>query len=279
MKNRLKRIIAIITLFFFVPSFVFASANTHSAQFVAASSQALYASSNLGWTGGAVTISGWFKLSSTGTNFQLFDLNDNTNKVEFDSYLDNFGGATYKYAVNRAQIGIAGCTTGSTSVTLNTTTWHQYAATYDATNEKIYVDGTLVGGPLACSGNGSAAAANLFEIGRACTAGNCSTFGSYLDGFEDDVRAYSVDIGATAVAALYNSPSNVTGSETNLTDGYNFNPDLTSDVGSGAHNLTNLNTVTQSTNVPFTGLSPVPPKVPNLINFSYYKPEHIFHLA
>ncbi len=125
----------------------------------------------------------------------------------------------------------------------------------EASNENLYVDGSLAAGPVACSGNG-VTNNNHFSIGTGDTSESASfTPTDFADALIDDVRVYNTALSASTANGLFSAPANVTGSETNLIDGYPMNSDLTTDVGSGAHNLTNTNTVTQSTTVPFAGTS------------------------
>lgn len=231
--------------------------NTHSALLTHSSQNYLSVANNLGIDGTSITMAGWFYLNSNpgaGTNFGMFCCMSVGTHVKYSAqYFENSG--NYIIRFKRSRCNVNGTTIDTSNINWSLNAWHHVALAYNGTNLTCYIDGSVVGGPTAASGVGTTSASG-FSIG-AVDESETSTFTPTAtrtwDGLIDDVRVYSTDIGSVAIGLLFTAPDNVSGSETNLVDGYNFNPDLTTDVGSGAHNLTNTGTVTQSNTVPFPG--------------------------
>jgi len=166
------------------------------------SSQYAYVNNDLGVTGGNVTISVWFKLESeaTGVVYTLFQTQDGGNKVGYYiRYLDSSG---IKLVFERERLGVANCTI-SVSGSLFDSNWHHVVGTYDGTNTNLYLDGELVGGPVACSGNGSNGADGS-SIGAmdSSSGGTYTPTNYYFDGLIDDVSVYSVALNSGQVSAL-----------------------------------------------------------------------------
>lgn len=226
-------------------------ANTFSASFVQSSSQDATRSSNLGITGGAITIEAWINPASLpSVNFNIIARqSDAGTHVGYAIALWNNGG-TQQIAFDRNREGVGGGRI-SYSITLSTSAWYHIAGTYDGTNMRLYYAAqadsghTLVAGPTSDTGNGSTGEANLVDIG----------FGSapaphYWDGLIDEVRFWSA---AQSLGQLdANWKVQLTGTETNLNAYYRFNNNW-NDTTPNAYNLTPNNSPTFSSNVPFTG--------------------------
>lgn len=155
------------------------------------STKVLYINNNLGITGGAISMSGWINITTApGTNatYEIFRQQDNTNWITY--YLDySDSSGTKRIQFGRDRYGVV-----SDSITYNTTlttgTWYYISATYDGTNIRLYINGSLVGGPTAASGNGtSSGRSNAFGIGAAHYDTNSNT--NYFSGLIDDVSIFS----------------------------------------------------------------------------------------
>jgi len=167
------------------------------------SSQFAYVNNDLGITGGNVTISVWFKLESeaTGAVYTLFQTQDGGNKVGYYiRYLDSSG---IKLVFERERMWVANCTI-TVSGSLYDGNWHHAVGTYDGSYTNLYLDGELVGGPVACSGNGSNNGADGTSVGSmdAASGGTYTPTNYYFDGLIDDVSVYSVALNSGQVNAL-----------------------------------------------------------------------------
>jgi hypothetical protein len=78
------------------------------------------------------------------------------------------------------------------NLTLGTSNWYHVVCTYDGTNVRGYVNGALVAGPTAASGNGSGTTAALTTIAA-------SGFAAYYD----DVAIFNKALTAAEVEKLY----------------------------------------------------------------------------
>src|SRR3990167_1312357 len=106
-----------------------------------------------------ISIVGWFNLYTASGTQSLLAKREDTNVV---SYIIEYDGTTLKFY--RRKHGVAN-ETATYTVTLSTSTWYHVALTYDGTNIRGYLDGSLVAGPTAASGDGSGTSENAFRIG------------------------------------------------------------------------------------------------------------------
>lgn len=83
------------------------------------------------------------------------------------------------------------------NVTLGTSGWYHIVYTYDGTNVRGYVNGELVAGPTAASGNGSGTTSASTTIG--------TTTGTSLAAKFDDVAIFDKALSADEVTTLYNT--------------------------------------------------------------------------
>lgn len=190
-----------------------------------------------GWTvGGPVTISFWYKPTSqpaTNGTHTLFQLGGGSTYpyVAHEIYYADASG-TKQITINRGQ----SCVTNNLTTfnqTLSNGTLYHLVYTYDGTNENFYVNGSLVSGPTAKSGNGVACGANITVLGA---RGDIAFF---AEGLEDEVGIWNRAITSGEVTTLYNSgnglsypsPSNTPNRLAKFIDGTTVGDALFSDDG------------------------------------------------
>lgn len=156
---------------------------------------------DLGITNGAVTMALWIKMRteiSTGT-WSLLQHEDAGTSINYQIEYD-YNGGTRRLNFRRDKQGVAEGVSNYT-VTLGTADWHHVVLTYDTTNLRGYVDGALVAGPTALSGDGTGVAADVFSIGA---------FRGTVDGFTsayiDDVGVFNRALTDAEVLTLYTDP-------------------------------------------------------------------------
>lgn len=173
-----------------------------AADFSAANSDKfLVTTDNLGIDGGAMTMTGWFKIRAepgSGVSYMCFNQANQTSDTEFYLRYTNSGG-TLRLEGVRDQVGIGGVTLIH-NVTLGTTDWHHIVLTYNATTLEMYLDGVLVDSDPA-SGNGNSNPAAGFSIGASINAGG--NFASY---YADDVAVFDTGLSEAQILELYNPP-------------------------------------------------------------------------
>lgn len=182
---------------------------------VRASSQYLSVANNLGATNGAYSIAGWFRPASQpglGEYYSMFGVFEAANDT----------GLSIAYRNNATIFSVQGVRTRHSVIdqgpdtiqTLDSNTWYHLAITYDATNVRTYLDGALLGGPTAASGNGLGGSANIAYIGNGFA--EVSTF--YHNGLVDEVGFWSKALSETEISDLYNDGAGQTmGYGSNLT--------------------------------------------------------------
>lgn len=166
------------------------------------SSKYLYTNNNMGITGGAITLCGWFKLYATNILQPLVMQGSATNYVGYFLYYDGnntFGlGSGVVLANRQRQLVANNCVYGSKSP--GTSSFHHYALTYNGTTLTAYYDGASVGTPTNYSGNGSGVEIDTFRIGNnAGQSGNA--YGSII---ADDVIIFNRALSSTEIAQVYN---------------------------------------------------------------------------
>jgi len=136
------------------PTFVSGGKFNNAVHFVRTSTQYNGLGSDLGISNGAVTISTWVKMTSQPGAGVVYNL----------LYLSSTAGGNIGYWINYTNtntISFIRCKAPSTqqgptvNLTLTNAVWFHVALTYDLTNVCGYVNGLLVAGPTAASGNGS----------------------------------------------------------------------------------------------------------------------------
>lgn len=228
-------------------------ANTFSANFSSTNTnKSLTVSSSLGIGHENVTFSFWVKIATEPASGEAQGLlkvrttGGGSNYIDWFVTYANVGG-TKRLIFHRDKPGVAEAKVNY-DVTLGTANWHLIAMKYDTATFKGWYDGAEVAS-LSTSGVGSGGADN-FSIG-----GFASDDGSngFTKGLMDDVRVWSTARSDGDLASDYSAPAELVGNESNLRAYYQFNSDLTSDLTANAYTLTNNNTVTQDSDVPFVG--------------------------
>lgn len=160
-----------------------------------------YANNTLTIDGGALSISMWVKIRTepaTNTNFDLAWQSNNNNKVaNILRYIDESG--TKKLRFNRTALGGTAVNSDYT-VTLGTSDWQHIVLTYDGTNIRGYLNGSLVAGPTAASGVGTGTLTNQgISLG-----GHINATGNYSSIYMDDPAFFNRALTATEILDLYN---------------------------------------------------------------------------
>lgn len=156
---------------------------------------------NFGIDGGAISMSGWVKIrteitvdntvynlfssSSTGTDVSyqlLYHRQSGVNKLWFQRYKEGVGRNYIEY-----------------NTSLGTSNWYFFTCTYDITNLKFYINGSL-NNTVAGSGNGTSNIDSGFSIGGSLTAAS-----QYSNAYIDDVSIFNRALTATEVSNLYNT--------------------------------------------------------------------------
>ena len=109
---------------------------------------------NFGYTGGAFTMSYWYKhIAAPAGQAVMLDLAENTNKTRLTLVADYYYNPAH-LNFNRSKYGV-GSSSASININLSTTTFWHLCGTYDGASLNLYLNGSLVNGPIAASGNGS----------------------------------------------------------------------------------------------------------------------------
>lgn len=219
-------------------------ANTYSADFGSSNTDKYFSrSSSFGIGHQNVTFSFWIKVSTEITSgiwtIMKLRTSDSSNYIDWIIQYD-YNGGTRRLIFNRSKPGVVDVQMFSNQ-TLGTSNWHHIYFKYDTATMRGGMDGAeLVNQATSGIGIGGGAVLNL--------GGDGSTF---LSGKIDDVRFFDTNLSDATVWGFYTSPTEYVGNEANLRAYYTFNSSLTTDLTSNAYTLTNNNTVTQSTDIPF----------------------------
>lgn len=156
---------------------------------------------NAGVDGGACSWSAWINpttLPGNNTWASIVDVSNSNTKTSNGIALYNNGG-TQEIRFYRQRVGV---NTDSTNyaITLSTGTLYHLAYTYDGSNVRGYLNGVLVAGPTALSGNGNyGSTIDVLKIGSfAGTAG----FSQGFSGIVDDAAFFSRALTASEVEGL-----------------------------------------------------------------------------
>jgi hypothetical protein len=147
----------------------------------------------MGIDGGAISIVCWVKVlgfpTAGNTVNPVHQVND-TSKTE------------YMIKFFRTKTGVSQDGVGYFNYDPGTTDWHHYALTYDGTNIRGYIDGTLQLSPVAVSGNGSSTLADKVTIGA-------DYYGTKFSGVVDDVAIFNTALSAGNITSLYSGSCDV----------------------------------------------------------------------
>ncbi|MBI5151721.1 MAG: LamG domain-containing protein, partial [Candidatus Pacebacteria bacterium] len=136
---------------------------------------------------GARTIEAWYKPGTVNaTERYIYGYGTNIANQEFSIAQDNSKGFF---------VQLHGTTVNSSTIP-TADTWYHVAATYDATNVRIYVNGEAKATASATLATGVGAGSH---IGRRATTGTL-----YTDGVVDEVRVSNIARSGTDIAATYN---------------------------------------------------------------------------
>ncbi len=260
MKKILATILSIWLLLFPVGRAL--AANTNSISLVAASSQYL-SITDADQTGldvvGNFSIEAWIKITSlTDLVFQTIvsKTEDNSDRSYLLRVRNNGADGEINFLVyNGSYFNIT-----RTVSQFSSGVWYHIAVTYSTAGEMSFYLDTVKQGITETGGITSILNSTRdFFIGKGSSANP-----QYMDGLIDDVRVWSSTRTATEISDNYQKE--LTGSEANLVGYWKLNNDLL-DATANNNDLTNNNSATFSTDVPFTGATPKAIKPPDIIFF------------
>lgn len=233
------------------------SLNTHSGNCVRASNSGFKASDSTSLSvTGAMTIEFWFRYSSQPTANGDYYFVGKYQTTGADSKF-SYGMEYYVYGASASQ-RVMSCfisTTGSgvysfnsdSGVVLNANQWYHLAMVFvPSTRLTLYLDETKIGERTASP------PATIYDSTGGVSLGffNTAVPGNDCGADMDDVRIWSV---ARTVTELTNNKSlQLTGSEANLNAYWRLNNSLADQTANG-NTLTNVNSATFTTAVPFPG--------------------------
>lgn len=185
----------------------------------------------------AFTYTGWVKLTSipSGTNFPVVGMFDG----DGNSFMTIGDGG--KVVVLAKVGGVQLSKTGAT--TLSTGTWYFVSAVYNGSTLEVFLNGTTDGSAIAV---GAVSTTSIpFNIGAA----NSGAAG-LMNGQIDDVRFWSRALTSTEISNLYSGPCTFNNGS-GLIGWWEFENNGNDSSGNG-YTLTNNNTATFTSDVPFT---------------------------
>lgn len=158
---------------------------------------------------GNISFGGWVKLNAEPSNgFQgFFSHGENTQKVNYGIYYQDSSGTKNLYFQRNKQNGADQSADALGITALGTSVYHLIVGTYDGTNLRLYLDGSLAAGPTAASGTGTGTATDTFRIGDVIrfTPLRCNAI-------IDDVFVFNRVLTATEISNLYTGNFPVLGS-------------------------------------------------------------------
>ena len=159
--------------------------------------QRAYVFSNVGVTGGTITLSIWAKLNSEiASDIWCFVLqSDVGTRVKYAIYYEyNKGSRRLKF--QRTRFGVIDVSSYYT-ITMGTSDWYHLVLTYDNANVRGYVNGALVAGPTSTTGNGSSGGEDLVSIASE------SAFIRFANSTLCDSRIYNRALTDNEIAEIY----------------------------------------------------------------------------
>jgi RHS repeat-associated protein len=152
---------------------------------------------------GPLTISFWVKLKSEITSGSWILATAGTNggspwTNQGVLYRYNGGTITLRFTKDRQNVAEYDA---DYPIALGTSNWYHIVYTYDGTNIRGYVNGSLVAGPVAASGNGTGGATSAISVGGISPGGYFQNAG-YASAAIDDLAYFSRALSSTEVANL-----------------------------------------------------------------------------
>lgn len=150
---------------------------------------------NLGIDNGNFSMSIWVKLTAeiTGSAFWFIQLNggdavDTGMGIQYE-----YNAGTRRLYFDRVKWNVAHQGVYY-NISLGTSNWYHIVLTYDGSNLRGYLNGSLVAGPTAASGNGSGTTSALTSIGIA---------GTTCAGLIDDVAIFNRVLTQSEITSIY----------------------------------------------------------------------------
>lgn len=162
---------------------------------------------NYGIDGSSITIAGWININtqiSSGFHTLFGQGSTASFTGQYVEYDYNGGTRRLLFYREKGAVGVDGPTYNTT---LTAGTWYHIAYTYDGTNVRGYINGSLVAGPTAASGNGSSVMTNGFGICDRFYSG--AALGNKTDMKADEVGIWSRALSASEITSLYNSGNGI----------------------------------------------------------------------
>ena len=155
----------------------------------------LHIADDLGIQGGAISIVFWVKLASDiASSAMNFCQQNDGGTVTGNCVSYEYNAGTRRLFFRRSKWNVAH--QGPTYNVALGTGWNHIVYTYDGTNVSGYLNGALVAGPTAASGNGSGGLSDSFTL-------SASTVGIVGIVTHDDVAVFNRALTAAEVTSLY----------------------------------------------------------------------------
>jgi hypothetical protein len=158
----------------------------------------------------AISISAWFKLSSSGQN----------GKCIISKHISGSSAPYFVFAIRTTtsntiqfRVGLEDNSvpiiTGSTSV--NDTNWHHVVGIFDGSNINIYIDGTSDATSVAASGTLKSVTDKVIAIGGTVVGGTGGSSSDLLNGKIDETSIFNYALSEAQVLEIYNNgkPSDI----------------------------------------------------------------------
>jgi len=164
------------------------------------SSQYVKKDSDLGITNGAITLSAWIKCNAEISSglWTISNKKSLANNIKYAIYYD-YNAGTRRLRLDRTKLGVAD-QSAFYNVTLGTSDWHHIVETYDGTYIRGYLNGVLIAGPTAASGNGTVNGVNVWSVGAEVKPTSVVQYGNIVVA---DARVYNRALSANEIAEIY----------------------------------------------------------------------------
>lgn len=184
-----------------------------------------------------VTFALWVKFESDVNQMLIYKGDASTSESYRFQYIQTLGVIRFQINTNSSTI--------DRSWTPSTGVWYHVAVTYAAGTTRIFVDGAKLGSDESLTSS-ITPDAHPFSIGSANGVSN------FFDGLINNVLAYSVGLSEAGVAALYGAGAGGCNPSTTDLVSWWFSDNNDGNDLQGSNDLTNNNSATFVTDVPFT---------------------------